>query len=281
MTSINTNSGAMTALQMLGGTVQSRAEVQDAVATGREINSAKDNAALWAISQIMETDAAAFKATSKTLSLGEATVAVSAVGAEQIAETVMEMKELAITAASGLVDYSEIEAQMQQKTDQINSIISSTQFNGVSLLKSDVNGSGATSLSVAASLDRDGSGGVSLSMIDVGTVDFEGDPAFDINGRSAITDQASAMAALGEIEGFLQFAVNGAAALGSSANRIAGQNETVNKLADATRMGISSMVDTNMEEASVRLAALSVQQQLGTMSLSIANYSPQSLGVLF
>lgn len=281
MTSINTNSGAMTALQMLGGTVQSRAEVQDAVATGREINSAKDNAALWAISQIMETDAAAFKATSKTLSLGEATVAVSAVGAEQIAETVMEMKELAITAASGLVDYSKIEAQMQQKTDQINSIISSTQFNGVSLLKSDVNGSGATSLSVAASLDRDGSGGVSLSMIDVGTVDFEGDPAFDINGRSAITDQASAMAALGEIEGFLQFAVNGAAALGSSANRIAGQNETVNKLADATRMGISSMVDTNMEEASVRLAALSVQQQLGTMSLSIANYSPQSLGVLF
>lgn len=281
MTSINTNSGAMTALQMLGGTVQSRAEVQDAVATGREINSAKDNAALWAISQIMETDAAAFKATSKTLSLGEATVAVSAVGAEQIAETVMEMKELAITAASGLVDYSKIEAQMQQKTDQINSIISSTQFNGVSLLKSDVNGSGATSLSVAASLDRDGSGGVSLSMIDVSTVDFEGDPAFDINGRSAITDQASAMAALGEIEGFLQFAVNGAAALGSSANRIAGQNETVNKLADATRMGISSMVDTNMEEASVRLAALSVQQQLGTMSLSIANYSPQSLGVLF
>ncbi|MBE1295561.1 flagellin N-terminal helical domain-containing protein [Phycobacter azelaicus] len=281
MTSINTNSGAMTALQMLGGTVQSRAEVQDAVATGREINSAKDNAALWAISQIMETDAAAFKATSKTLSLGEATVAVSAVGAEQIAETVMEMKELAITAASGLVDYSKIEAQMQQKTDQINSIISSTQFNGVSLLKSDVNGSGATSLSVAASLDRDGSGGVSLSMIDVGTVDFEGDPAFDINGRSAITDQASAMAALGEIEGFLQFAVNGAAALGSSANRIAGQNETVSKLADATRMGISSMVDTNMEEASVRLAALSVQQQLGTMSLSIANYSPQSLGVLF
>lgn len=281
MTSINTNSGAMTALQMLGGTVQSRAEVQDAVATGREINSAKDNAALWAISQIMETDAAAFKATSKTLSLGEATVAVSAVGAEQIAETVMEMKELAITAASGLVDYSKIEAQMQQKTDQINSIISSTQFNGVSLLKSDVNGSGATSLSVAASLDRDGSGGVSLSMIDVSTVDFEGDPAFDINGRSAITDQASAMAALGEIEGFLQFAVNGAAALGSSANRIAGQNETVNKLADATRMGISSMVDTNMEEASVRLAALNVQQQLGTMSLSIANYSPQSLGVLF
>lgn len=281
MTSINTNSGAMTALQMLGGTVQSRTDVQDAVSTGREINSAKDNAALWAISQIMETDVSAFKATSKALSLGEATVAVASVGAERIAETVMEMKELAITAASGMVDYSKIEAQMQQKTDEINSIISSSQFNGANLLKTNVNDSGATSLSVAASLDRDSSGGVSLSMIEVDTVNFEGDPAFDINGRSAITDQASAMAAVGELEGFLQFAVDGAAALGSAAKRISGQNETVNMLADATRMGIGSMVDTNMEEASVRLAALNVQQQLGTMSLSIANYSPQSLGVLF
>ncbi len=281
MTSINTNSGAMTALQMLGGTVQSRSDVQDAVSTGREINSAKDNAALWAISQIMETDTAGFKATSKSLSLGEATVAVASVGAERIAETVREMKELAITAASGLVDFSKIEAQMQEKTDQINSIISSSQFNGANLLKTNVNDSGATSLSVAASLDRDSAVDVSLSMIEVDSVNFEGDAAFDINGRTAITDQASAITALGELEGFLQFAVDGAAALGSSADRIAGQNETVSRLADATRMGISSMVDTNMEEASVRLAALNVQQQLGTMSLSIANYSPQSIGVLF
>lgn len=281
MTSINTNSGAMTALQMLGGTVDQYQQVQDNVATGREVNSAKDNAAIWAISQIMESDAAAFNTTSKVLSLGEATVAVAAVGAERIAETVTEMKELAIMASSGSVDYAKIEAQMQHKTDQINSIISSTQFNGVNLLKSDVNGSGASSLSVAASLDRDGSGGVSLSMIDVDTADFEGDPAFDINGRSAITDQASAMAALGELEGFLQFAVNGAAALGSSASRIASQNETVSKLEDATRMGIGAMVDANMEETAARLVALNVQKQLGTVSLSIANYSPQSLGVLF
>ena len=281
MTSINTNSGAMTALQMLGGTVQSRTEVQNSISTGRDINSAKDNAALWAISQIMESDTAAYQATSKSLSLGEATVAVAAVGAERIAETVMEMKELAITASSGLVDYSKIEAQMAQKTNEINSIISSSQFNGANLLKSDVNGSGATSLSVAASIDRDGSGGTSLSLIEVDSVDFEGSADFDINGRTAITDQASAMTALGELEGFLQFAVDGAAALGASANRISGQAETNSKLADATRMGISSMVDTNMEEAAARLTALNVQQQLGTMSLSIANYSPQSLGVLF
>lgn len=281
MTSINTNYGAMTALEMLGGTVQDWSGAQNEIATGREINSAQDSAALWAISQIMETDVAAFKATSKSLSLGEATVAVASAGAERIADAIVEMKEMAILASSGMADYSKIEAQMAQKTDQINSIISSTQFNGMNLLKTNVNGSGATSLSVAASVDRDGSGGTSLSLIEVDSVDFEGDPAFDINGRTSITDQASALVALGELEGFMQFAVNGAARLGASASRISEQGQTVSKLADATRMGISKLVDANIEDSAARLVALNVQKQLGTVSLSIANYSPQSIGVLF
>ncbi len=281
MTSINTNYGAMTALEMLGGTVQDWSGAQNEIATGREINSAQDSAALWAISQIMETDVAAFKATSKSLSLGEATVAVASAGAERIADAIVEMKEMAILASSGMADYSKIEAQMAQKTDQINSIISSTQFNGVNLLKTNVNGSGATSLSVAASVDRDGSGGTSLSLIEVDSVDFEGDPAVDINGRTPITDQASALTALGELEGFMQFAINGASRLGASASRISEQGQTVSKLADATRMGISKLVDANIEDSAARLVALNVQKQLGTVSLSIANYSPQSIGVLF
>jgi flagellin len=40
-------------------------------------------------------------------------------------------------------------------------------------------------------------------------------------------------------------------------------------------------VDADMEEASARLQALQVQQQLGTQALSIANQQPQSLLALF
>ncbi len=41
------------------------------------------------------------------------------------------------------------------------------------------------------------------------------------------------------------------------------------------------MVDANMEEASARLQALQVQQQLGIQALSIANQQPQNLLSLF
>lgn len=277
MTSINSNSGAMVALQMLGGTITQREDVQKDIATGKEVNTAKDNAALWAISQVMEVDVAGFAAVSGSLSLGEATASVAAVGAERMTEVLQDMKQLTVLASSGVVDYSKIETQMAHKTEQLNLIISSTQFNGVNLLKTDIDGTGATSLTVAASLDRQGSGTPNLETISVDSLDFEGSPSFDINNRTTITDHASAQTALGEIEGFLKYAIEGAASLGASANQISDQNDFVGRMADSMKIGISAMTDTNMEQASAKLAALNVQQQLGSLSLSIANASPNSL----
>jgi len=277
MTSINSNSGALTALQMLGGTVEQREVVQEDIATGKEVDTAKDNAALWAISQVMEVDVAGFAAVSGSLTLGEATASVAAVGAERMTDVLLEMKQLTIIAGSGAVDYGKIEAQMAQKTEQLNSIISSTQFNGVNLLKTDIDGAGNSSLTIASSMDRTGSSAANLATISVDSLNFEGSTSFDINNRTAITDPASAQMALSEIEGFLNFAIEGAASLGASASKISSQNDFIGKLSDSMELGISAITDTNIEQASVRLATLNAQQQLGGLSLSIANASPLSL----
>ncbi|WP_268873736.1 flagellin, partial [Thalassobacter stenotrophicus] len=45
--------------------------------------------------------------------------------------------------------------------------------------------------------------------------------------------------------------------------------------------GLCNKADADMEEASARLQALQVQQQLATQSLSIANQAPQSILSLF
>jgi flagellin len=87
--------------------------------------------------------------------------------------------------------------------------------------------------------------------------------------------------ALNAIEGMLQTSIDAAAAFGSSQKRIDIQNEFVGKLTDSLKTGIGVMVDTDMEEASARLQALQVQQQLATQALSIANQQPQGLLSLF
>ena len=59
------------------------------------------------------------------------------------------------------------------------------------------------------------------------------------------------------------------------------QADFVSNLTDSLKSGIGTLVDADMEEASARLQALQVQQQLATQSLSIANQAPQSLLSLF
>ncbi|MBK6468819.1 MAG: hypothetical protein IPF96_19790 [Rhodobacter sp.] len=128
-------------------------------------------------------------------------------------------------------------------------------------------GTGATAaasdLTVSAQFKNAGSGGLAaLSAIDV-------------------SSDAGAAAALGNIESLLQTSINAAAEFGSAQKQIDIQSEFIGQLSDALKAGIGTMVDADMEEASARLQALQVQQQLGIQSLSIANQQPQNLLSLF
>ncbi|HOZ32824.1 MAG TPA: flagellin, partial [Tabrizicola sp.] len=99
-----------------------------------------------------------------------------------------------------------------------------------------------------------------------------------LNTIDVVNQPASALSA---IEGMLQTSIDAAASFGSSQKRIDIQNEFVGNLTDSLKTGIGVMIDTNMEEASARLQALQVQQQLATQALSIANQQPQGLLSLF
>ena len=122
---------------------------------------------------------------------------------------------------------------------------------------------GTQDTAVTGQFTNAGSGGLgALSTIDV----------------SASGDPAGALAA---IEGLIDTAISAAASLGSSAGRIETQSDFMGKLTDSFTSGIGSLVDADMEEASAKLQALQVQQQLGVQALSIANQAPQSLLSLF
>ncbi|AZV80135.1 flagellin [Parasedimentitalea marina] len=281
MTSILTNNGAMVALQTLQSVNDNLTDAQNEISTGKRVGSASDNAAVWAISKTMESDIAGFNAISDSLAVGEATVAVASAGAEQIVDTLTDIKELIVSAQSENVDHAKIQADIDAKSAQVASIIAAAQFNGANLLATDIDGNSTTQLGVLASLDRVGPTGTpSPTEILIDTVDFEADIDL-VSNLTTITDSASAATALGEIEAFLALAIDGAASLGSDSARLMDQGEFVSKLTDSMKLGVSSMTDTDMEEASARLKALQTQQSLAVQSLSIANSAPETLMQLF
>ena len=280
MSSILTNNSAMVALQTLKSINSQLSKTQSDISTGKSVANAKDNAAVWAISKVMETDQSGFKTIQSNLNVADAVVSTARSGAEEITKLLNEMKDLAIGAANDSADHAKIQTDITAKRDQIASIVGASQMNGINLLATDVNGAGATSFTVLSSLDRtNGNAVTAADSIAVAGVDFE----TDIEGATitAITDRATALTAIGEIEGLIDIAVQGAADLGSSGKRISDQSNFVGKLADSLKSGMGALVDADMEEASARLQALQTQQQLGIQALSIANQAPGAVMSLF
>lgn len=163
MSSILTNTSAMVALQTLKGINSNLSATQSEISTGKSVSSAKDNAAVWSISKVMESDVKGFEGISNSLSLGESTVAVARQAAETVTDLLTKMKGKIVSAQEENVDTAKIQTDIAALRDQITSVVGAAQFNGLNL----VDGSSSADVKVLSSLDRDSSGNVSAKTIDV------------------------------------------------------------------------------------------------------------------
>ena len=117
-----------------------------------------------------------FSAISKSLALGESTVAVAAAGAEKIVDILKEIKGKVVAATGANVDHSKIKSDVKALKDQITSIIGAAQFNGMNLLNT-----AGGNLEVLSSLNRTSSA-VTAAKITVNSVDLSR-PRSDWRGR--------------------------------------------------------------------------------------------------
>jgi len=145
--------------------------------------------------------------------------------------------------------------------------INAAGISGVTALYDPVNAAGELTI------DNQGSTDVNM------TVRVRADGAGALAGLDGFS--VTGGTALADAETMVGSAIDAAAAFGASEARLQTQSNFVSKLSDALKTGIGALVDADMEEASARLQALQVQQQLGIQSLSIANQAPQSILSLF
>lgn len=165
MSSILTNTGAMVALQTMRNINRGMETVQNQISTGLKIGSAKDNSATWAISKVMESDVAGFRAIKENLSLGSSTVNVARNAAETTTKLLTEIKEKIVQAQEENVDRGKIQADIEQLRGQIASVTGAAQFNGLNLVDN------FRTETVLSSLDRS-SGQVTASRINVDAQDL-------------------------------------------------------------------------------------------------------------
>jgi flagellin len=164
MTSILTNTAAMSALSTLRSISSSMEETQDRVSSGLRVGDASDNAAYWSIATTMKSDNMALAAVSDALGLGAAKVDTAYSGMDSAIEVVKEIKAKLVAATEDGVDKTKIQEELEQLKDQLTSIASAASFSGENWLQSDL--SVATTKSVVASFVRADDGSVSVKKVD-------------------------------------------------------------------------------------------------------------------
>ncbi|RJG44089.1 flagellin [Mesorhizobium sp. DCY119] len=257
MSSLLTNSSAMTALQTLSLTNKNLATTQNRIATGQKVSTASDNAAYWSIATGMRAQNGVNQAVKDSLGFGSAVVDVAYTGLEAAIKLGESIVAKLASNEQGGIDTDATNKEITALTDQIAQIAKSADFEGQNLLAT----SGAD-LTVLAGYVKDS-----------GTPDLITVTAFDL--------EAADFSDLSTAEATLKTMREAAADFGAAKIRIDSQLDFTSKLMDAVDRGVGALVDADMNAESARLSALQVQQQLGIQALSIANSSSQSILSLF
>ncbi|MEW9854506.1 flagellin [Novosphingobium sp. M1R2S20] len=268
--SVNTNIGAMAALQSLNATNKGLDTVQSRINTGLSVASTKDDSASFTIAQTLRGDMGGLKAVNSSLARAKSTVDVAVTGAEQISDIMNQMKAKALEASDAGLDADSrtaIGKDFDALKEQINTIIDSSEFNGTNLLKA----SGGT---VAALQSTD----TTAAALTVANQDFG---AVVTALGTTFTDAATAKTMVTTLETQSKAVNTKLSTLGSASRKIDGQISFTSKLSDVIEGGIGNLVDADLAKESARLQALQVKQQLGLQALSIANQAPQSIQSLF
>jgi len=271
--SVNTNSGALIALQNLNATNAELATVQNRISTGKKISSAKDNGAIYAISQTQSATANALNSVMGSLQRGQSTIDVALSGGATVSDLLSQLKEKALAASDSSLDTASraaLNEDFKSIRDQITKVITNADFNGSNLIKS-----GATDIAVLANADGTSKITVSAQALNLGG------SIVTLAATATIGTVTTATAAIAVVTTSLTNVGAALAKIGTGSKSLTSHLTFVTKLQDALNTGIGNLVDADLAKESARLQALQTKQQLGVQALSIANQSSSSLLSLF
>ncbi|WP_066680261.1 flagellin [Caulobacter sp. CCH9-E1] len=271
LNSINTNPGALIALQNLNATNTELNTAQSRINTGKKVANAKDNGAIWSMAKMQSASSSSLNAVKDSLQRGQSTIDVALAAGDTITDLLMKMKEKALAASDtslNTASFNALKSDFESLRKQITKAVDNAKFNGVGLVDKS-----AKALVFLANAD-----GGSFT-VNAQTLSLEG-----LNLTTALASfstVAEAGSMIGKMTAALLTATNKLSALGTASTGLDTHLTFIGKLQDSLDAGVGNLVDADLAKESAKLQSLQTKQQLGVQALSIANQSPQSILSLF
>ncbi len=273
MNSINTNIGAMIALQNLNAINAELQTTQNRISTGLKVASAKDDGATWAIAQQQRSTVSSLDAVKQSLSRNSSVIDVALTAGESVSDLLTQLREHALEASDTSLDStarSALNDDFIAIRNQITKTLANAGFNGINLL----NGSKS---SIAALANAEGT---SRLTVDAQNMSLGG-TIITLSASAALSTATAAASLLSTLDDSINNVSIALGRLGTSSKSLDTHLTFIGKLQDTITAGIGNLVDADLAKESARLQALQVRQQLAIQMLSITTQSQSWVLSLF
>jgi flagellin len=273
LNSVNTNAGALIALESLDATNAALNTTQNRISTGLKVASATDNGATWAVAQNIRSTVGALGSVTDSLNRGISVADVAVSAGQTISDLLNQMKAKALAAtdtSATSTDITNYANDFVALRNQIAKIVSTSDFNGVNMIKT----SGSSVMALASA---SGSVKVTVAAVNLGL----GGGTVTVTAAATFTTNTTAAAVLALVNTSITNVNAAVAKLGTGVNALNSQLSFVQSQSDTLTTGIGNLVDADVAKESANLTALQTKQQLGAQALSIANSSSSILLSLF
>ena len=269
MSVINTNIGALKAANASASANKALGSAMERLSTGKRINSAKDDAAGLAIASSMTSQIRGMNQGIRNANDGISLASTAEGSLNEVSNMLQRVRELSVQSSSGTyqdTDRTNLQAEVDELTAQIDQTITNSEFNGVKLFDGTV-----TSVTIQAganAADTD-----DLTMADLTTLAASGGAAASYD----ISTSGAASTTITSLDTELESISTARATLGAGQSRLESAVNTltnnVTNLADAR----SRIEDADYSAETTALAKAQVLSQASTAMLSQANQSQQNV----
>jgi flagellin len=274
--SVNTNVGAMIALDALNATNSQLNAVQKQISTGYRVADATDDGAAYAVAQSVRSSVGALTTANQQLGSTQGLLSTTSSALNDTSNLMASMRDVLVALSNGATQGNErtqYESQYNSLLANVKSFVEDANYNGQTLI-GNITGSSGTFGSISVVRNEVG------STYGIGT--FSGSAVYaSLAFTSTQLSGASTVAALITATGtFINQSNSVSSAMntyGSATNFISNQLSYNSDKINSLNAGLGSLVDANLAQESALLQALQIKQQLATQSLTLADQTPQIL----
>jgi flagellin len=274
-TRVNTNIAALNALNSLKSVNRNLEISQLRLATGLRINEVADDPAGFTISKRLDARSRGLSVALDNVGTAKNVLSIAEGGLLNIQKILIQMKEKVTQAKSDTMGPKEreaIEEELNQLSEEIDDIVSETQFNSVPLIDGTYTGMSFQTgegvndtLAFSISSDYDAE---SLVVDQTNLGDLVS------NATDAATALTNVNTALETIAGELQ-------GIGATIVRMTFKEDTLRIAITNTESTKSRILDSDIANEQLKSTRLQILQQTATAQLAQANVAPQNVLALF